>query len=55
VLEDAIDGLGDPPDATLWRAIAAGCTGPDSARPADGRAIVTRLRVESPRDPEGPP
>jgi serine/threonine-protein kinase len=54
VLEDAIDGLGDAPDATLWRAIAAGCTGPDSARPADGRAIVTRLRVELPPDSERP-
>jgi serine/threonine-protein kinase len=54
VLEDAIDGLDDPPDATLWRLIAAGCTGPDSARPADGRAIVTRLRVELPRDSERP-
>jgi hypothetical protein len=26
--------------------LATACTGPDAARPADGRAIVTRLRVE---------
>jgi serine/threonine-protein kinase len=54
VLEDVLGGLGDPPDELLWRSIAAGCTGPDSARPADGRAIVTRLRVEFPPDPERP-
>jgi serine/threonine-protein kinase len=54
VLEDALEALDEPPDAALWRALAAGCTGPDSARPADGRAIVTRLRVELPFDSPRP-
>lgn len=54
VLEDVLDALGDAPDAALWRAIAAGCTGPDAARPADGRAIVTRLRVELPLESQAP-
>lgn len=44
VLEEALAALGD--GHATYRALAAACTGPDEARPADGRALLTRLRVE---------
>ena len=46
VLEDALEALGD---ADLWsrfRPLAAACIGADAARPADARALLTRLRIE---------
>jgi eukaryotic-like serine/threonine-protein kinase len=49
ILEDALVALHDVADlvqANLWREIAAACTGPDSGRPSDARALLTRLRVE---------
>lgn len=48
ILEDALAAIGQEhaPAIAAYRALAAACTGPDAARPADGRAIVTRLRVE---------
>lgn len=51
VLEDALDALGEAPDDAAWRALAVACTGPDATRPADGRALITRLRVEAPGNP----
>jgi serine/threonine-protein kinase len=46
VLEDALAVVGDEATAGRYRPLAAACTGADAARPADGRALVTRLRVE---------
>jgi hypothetical protein len=52
ILEDALAAIAQTPGAehapaiARYRALAAACTGPDAGRPADGRAIVTRLRVE---------
>jgi serine/threonine-protein kinase len=48
ILEDALAAIGQEhaPALAAYRALAAACTGPDAARPADGRAVVTRLRVE---------
>ena len=46
VLEDALAAIGDEKVALRYRSLAAACTGPDEGRPADGRAVVTRLRVE---------
>lgn len=48
VLEDALAAIGQEhaPAVAAYRALAAACTGPDAARPADARAIVTRLHVE---------
>ena len=45
ILEDVLDVTGEDP---RWQAIAAACTGPDAQRPADARAVVTRLKVEAP-------
>jgi serine/threonine-protein kinase len=45
ILEDALEVVGDAADAR-FRSLAAACAGPDAARPHDGRALVTRLRVE---------
>jgi serine/threonine-protein kinase len=53
ILEDVLDTLAatDPQlSATAeprWRPIAAACTGPDAQRPPDGRALLTRVRVEA--------
>jgi serine/threonine-protein kinase len=48
VLEDALEAIGDRQQAMApWRALAAACSGSDEGRPADGRALVTRLRVEA--------
>lgn len=46
LLEDVLDAIADP-SLTRWRALASACIGPDETRPADGRALLTRLRVES--------
>lgn len=46
VLEDALDVVADDAAAARMRPLAAVCTGPDEQRPADGRALLTRLRVE---------
>jgi serine/threonine-protein kinase len=46
VLEDALAAIGDATEAARYRALASACTGADAARPADARALLTRLRVE---------
>jgi serine/threonine-protein kinase len=46
VLEDALEVLPDDRKLSPFRALAASCTGPDVGRPADGRALLTRIRVE---------
>lgn len=48
VLEEALAAIGQDhaPAVAPYRALAAACTGPDQGRPADGRAVLTRLRVE---------
>ena len=46
VLEDVLEVIGDEHAAHRFRPVATACTGPDEGRPADGRAVVTRLRVE---------
>jgi serine/threonine-protein kinase len=46
MLEDALEVIGDARVALRYRPLAAACAGPDAGRPADGRALVTRLRVE---------
>lgn len=43
ILEDALQASDEP----RFRALAAACTGPDDARPANGAALLTRLRVET--------
>jgi hypothetical protein len=50
ILEDVLHALSatENAEAAGWQGLAAACTGPDAARPADGRALVTRLRVEAP-------
>lgn len=46
VLEDVLAALGDEQIVARYRPLAAACVGPDETRPADGRALVTRMRVE---------
>ena len=46
VLEDVLHVIPDESIAARFRPLAAVCTGPDEARPADARALLTRLRVE---------
>ncbi len=46
LLEDVLDALGDR-ELEKWRPIASACVGPDDGRPADARALLTRLRVEA--------
>jgi len=46
VVEDVLDVVGDEATVARFRALASLCTGPDAQRPADGRALVTRMRVE---------
>ena len=46
VLEDTLDALADADLEARWRPLAAACVGGDDARPADARAVVTRLKVE---------
>ena len=46
VLEDVLEVLPADRATAGFRALAAACTGPDEGRPGDGRALVTRIRVE---------
>jgi serine/threonine-protein kinase len=46
VLEDVLHVLPDEAIVARYRSLAVACTGPDEARPADARALLTRLRVE---------
>lgn len=46
VLEDVLDVTTDEATVARYRPLAAVCTGPDAGRPADARALVTRMRVE---------
>ncbi len=48
VLEDALDALADDDLHARWRPFASACVGPDAGRPADARALLTRLKVEAP-------
>jgi serine/threonine protein kinase len=47
ILEDVLDGLGDRGLTERWHALTAACVGPDEGRPADGRALATRMRIET--------
>jgi serine/threonine-protein kinase len=46
VLEDALEVVTDAGATARFRPFATACAGPDEGRPADGRALVTRLRNE---------
>jgi serine/threonine-protein kinase len=46
VLEDVLHVVNDEATLARFRPLAAACTGPDALRPADARALVTRMRVE---------
>jgi predicted Ser/Thr protein kinase len=46
ILEDVLHVVPDESIAARFRPFAAICTGPDDTRPADARALLTRLRVE---------
>ncbi len=46
VLEDVLLVVPDEAIAARFRPLAAACTGPDDRRPADARALLTRMRVE---------
>jgi eukaryotic-like serine/threonine-protein kinase len=46
VLEDVLHVVTDEATAARFRPLALACTGPDATRPADARALVTRMRVE---------
>jgi serine/threonine-protein kinase len=46
VLEDVLLVVPDETIAARFRPLAAACTGPDDQRPADARALLTRMRVE---------
>lgn len=46
VLEDALEAFVDTQLLARYRPLVAACVGPDEDRPADARALVTRLRVE---------
>jgi serine/threonine-protein kinase len=46
VLEDALEALGDAEQKARYRALVAACLGKDEGRPANGGALVTRIRVE---------
>ncbi len=47
ILEDVLDGLCEPGLREKWHALTAACVGPSDARPADGRALATRIRIET--------
>ncbi len=47
ILEDVLDAIGDPQLSARWRPLTAACVGSDEHRPADARALTTRLRVEA--------
>lgn len=44
ILEDVLETV--TVENPSFRMLAAACTGPDEGRPADGRALLTRLKVE---------
>lgn len=46
ILEDVLASLPDEPSLARLRPVTAACVGPDAGRPADARALLTRLRVE---------
>ena len=46
LLEDVLLAVPDSPAIAKWKPIAQACIGPDDQRPADGRALLTRMRVE---------
>lgn len=46
VLEDVLDVTTDEAIIVRYRPLALICTGPDAQRPADARALLTRMRVE---------
>ena len=46
VLEDVLHVVTDEATLARFRPLALACTGPDALRPADARALVTRMRVE---------
>ena len=46
VLEDVLHVVTDEATVARFRPLALACTGPDVTRPADARALVTRMRVE---------
>jgi eukaryotic-like serine/threonine-protein kinase len=46
VLEDALEAIGDAELLGRYRPLVEACVGGDEGRPAEGRALVTRLRVE---------
>jgi serine/threonine-protein kinase len=46
VLEDVLHVVTDEATVARFRPLAVACTGPDVTRPADARALVTRMRVE---------
>jgi serine/threonine-protein kinase len=48
VVEDALEALADKDLVARFRPLVAACMGPDEGRPADARALLTRLRVEQP-------
>lgn len=47
ILEDVLSALGDGALTARWHALTTACLGPDEGRPADGRALATRMRVEA--------
>ncbi len=47
LLEDVLLAVPDSPAIAKWKPIAQACIGPDAQRPADGRALLTRMRVET--------
>lgn len=47
LLEDVLLAVPDSPAVAKWKPIAQACIGPDAQRPADGRALLTRMRVET--------
>lgn len=46
VLEDVLEAVPEDRTTARFRALASLCTGPDGGRPADGKSLLTRLRVE---------
>jgi len=46
ILEDVLEVVHDERTIVKYKRMATACTGPDDQRPADARAIVTRMRVE---------
>ena len=47
ILEDVLEAIGDAALTARWHALTAACLGPDDGRPADGRALATRMRIEA--------